>query len=286
MRITFIFFFCWNALAAGPKDMSSVEYQKLESALVVLNSCLKLAPKTTADLGCVDSLRMLYDYCIPKRMTLFYHKHSRLEIFRVARYCKPVDDSFFHLPTFFEFDAKSCVNGYENVSTRLESFHRHTSITSLDEKFNHDFEKAGCKDYRRYVNFCAFVDGDLKNSPVERIETLPDLSRFYRNPTACPIEDTTSVGYGVAKIDQLLAENMKQQNESPYGKAVRILQQEPRRSMASEGSQNYCQQVRLGYEKLNCAKWESVSDEEPIYMKEDAFNKRRMQKKSGGDGQN
>ena len=262
---------------AGPPP----NYKKLNHAAAIMRECLSTLPSPDEKQGCIDSLRLLYDHCTQQRMAFYYYKRSNQEIFKDAEYCPLVDDSFIKLSNLFKLDEQKCIKGYETVANRIESFHKNKSMIELEERFTYEFEKSSCKDYKRYVNLCAYVDGDLKNKPATSDEYLPKLTQFLEKKSACtPIKDD-NIGYANSEIDSLIYNYVSKKDPDIYNSTIKDLRAKSTRSISSTTGNtvnSHCEQVRTSYAVLGCKKWENVSEEDPIYMPEEDYNKRRLKK--------
>lgn len=276
-------------------DNSKIDFKKMDSALYTLSSCLSNIPSSNRELGCVDSLKQLHDFCETRRRAFFYFKQRRADMNRLAKYCPVVDDAFAHLTSLFELDGKACIKGYESLPARLQSFHRNTSVTFLEERFTHDFEKSSCKDFRRYVNFCVYVDGDLKKRRVDTSDKLPDITKF-KDRTICSVAGINDVGFGVSQIEGLLKISLTKSDQNGYNNAIQTLQMRNETAIAVNEPPTevnfYCEKVRSSYLNLGCQKWEAISDDDPFYYDQETYEKMRRSKaglggsSGGGGGQN
>lgn len=260
-------------------QQATIDYKKLDVALGIVKLCLVKSGSPNKDLGCVDSLRQLHDYCVERRLTSFYEKPSVLEMNRAVKYCPSVDNSFYHLRDFFALDEKNCVKGFETIPARLRSFHRNVSLTDLEEPFNYDFEKSQCKEFKRYVNLCEYVDGDLKKKAAPNGDKLPNLTKFLSKEKTCVPESNSSADHSLHKVDHLLSDYFNKNETEVYGRAILKLRTP---SSVSNSSPNDCEQIRGSYSNLGCKKWESVSESDPIYLENAKFQERRLQKLDAG----
>ena len=262
---------------AGPPP----NYKKLDHAARIMRECLSTLPSPDSNQGCVDSLRLLYDHCNQQRMAFYYYKRSNQEIFKDAEYCPLVDDSFIKLSNLFKLDEQKCIKGYETVANRIESFHKNKTMIEPEERFTYEFEKSSCKDYKRYVNLCAYVDGDLKNKPATSDEYLPQLTKFYEKKAACTPIESNNIGFANSEIDNIIYNYINKKEPDIYNSLIKDLRAKNKRSISSTTGQTvnaHCEQVRTSYLVLGCKKWENVSNDDPIYLPEDEYTKRRLKK--------
>ena len=287
LKVTFFLCITINALNSSCEPITrenSAIYKQLDEAAATLKSCLANSPSQNPDLGCVDSLKQLHDYCTNNRLSFFYFKRKYTDVYIDAKYCKAVDASFPHLGSLFQLDEKACVKGYETVAAQLQSFHRNSTVTYIEDPFNYDFEKSRCKEIKKYVNFCAYVDGDVKNRPIDNNLKLPSLTQFMSRKSVCPPTNETTVDYGISNIESVLFKLLDNRKSDVYNTAATEIRKQGKRSIASD-TNNYCEQTRLSFLNLGCQKWDLVSDEDPIYIEADKIRDRRLnQKDSKGGG--
>jgi hypothetical protein len=265
---------------APPQAGPPPDYKKLNHAAAIMRECLSTLPSPDPNQGCVDSLRLLHDHCRQQRMAFYYYKRTNQEIFKDAEYCPLVDDSYMKLSNLFKLDEQKCIKGFETVANRIESFHKNKAMLEPEDRFVYEYEKSNCKDYKRYVNFCVFVDGDLKNVPASRDEYLPKLTYLIDKKASCNVVND-SIGSGSAEIDNLLFNYMSKKENDVYNNAIKDLRRQNIRTISSTTGKTVngqCEQVRSSYLNLGCQKWENVSDEDPIYMSEDQMKERRLKK--------
>lgn len=265
---------------APPQAGPPPDYKKLSHAARIMRECLSTLPSPDSNQGCVDSLRLLHDHCQQQRMSYYYYRRTNQEIFKDAEYCPLVDDSFMKLSNLFKLDEQKCIKGFETVANRIESFHKNKAMLEPEERFVYEYEKSNCKDFKRYVNFCAYVDGDLKNVPATSDVYLPKLTNILQKKAACnPTGE--GVGSGSVEIDNLLYTYINKKENDVYNNAIKDLRRRSVRSISSTTGKSVngnCEEVRSSYVNLGCQKWENVSDEEPIYMSEEQFKERRLKK--------
>lgn len=269
-----------KANLAPPQAGPPPDYKKLNHAAAIMRECLSTLPSPDEKQGCVDSLRLLYDHCTQQRMAYYYYKRTNQEIFKDAEYCPLVDDSFMKLSNLFKLDEQKCIKGFETVADRIESFNRNRPMIELEERFAYEYEKSSCKDYKKYVNLCAYVDGDLKNTPATRDEYLPKLTKFLEKKSVCA-NSVEGIGAGSAEIDNLLFNYVSKRENDVYNNAIKDLRRQNVRTISSTTGKTVngqCEQVRTSYVNLGCQKWDNVSDDEPIYMSEDQMKERRLKK--------
>lgn len=270
-----------KANLAPPQAGPPPNYKKLNHAASIMRECLSTVPSPDDNLGCVDSLRLLYDHCNQQRMAFYYYKRSTQEIFKDAEYCPLVDDSFMKLSNLFKLDEQKCIKGFETVANRIESFHKNKTMLDLEEPFSYQFEKSSCKDYKRYVNLCTYVDGDLKNKPATSDQYLPNLTRFLEKKSVCVPSQTDSIGFANSEIDSLIYNYLNKKEPDIYNSIIKDLRSKSTRTISSTTGHKvnaHCEQVRTSYHVLGCKKWENVSDEDPIYMSEEQMKERRLKK--------
>lgn len=270
-----------KANLAPPQAGPPPDYKKLNHAASIMRECLSTVPSPDSNLGCIDSLRLLYDHCNQQRMAFYYYKRTNQEIFKDAEYCPLVDDSFMKLSNLFKLDEEKCIKGFETVANRIASYHRNKTMIDLEEPFSYQFEKSSCKDYKRYVNLCIYVDGDLKNKPVTSDQYLPNLTRFLEKKSACTPSQTDSIGFANSEIDSLIYNYINKNEPDIYNSIIKDLRSKSTRSISSTTGHKvntHCEQVRTSYNVLGCKKWENVSDDEPVYMSEEQMRERRLKK--------
>jgi hypothetical protein len=154
-------------------------------------------------------------------------------------------------------------------------------MIDLEEPFSYEFEKRSCKDYKRYVNLCIYVDGDLKNKPASSDQYLPNLTRFLEKKSACNPSQTDSIGFANSEIDSLIFNYINKKEPDIYNSIIKELQRKSTRSISSTSGKSvnaHCEQVRTSYAVLGCQKWENVSDYEPVYMSQEQMRERRLKK--------
>jgi hypothetical protein len=279
--------FFHSSSPALAKQIDRFDYKKLDRSAEILKQCFKGTPNTDLQQGCIDSLQQLHEHCIEQRQAFFVGvKRTMHEIFMDAKYCPLVDNSFGYvtLNRYFNHDEQHCIKGYETVANKLSSFYKNSGMLRLEEPFAYDFEKASCKDFKKYVHFCDYVDGDLKNNKTVSYQYLPPLERYLEKKFCPPNLAPDDPGYGVSKIDNLLKANVTTNNPDTYLKAIQELRENQKRNIANtkEAETDYCKNIRGSYSNLGCQKWEKVTDEESIYYDLDDFRSRRIKKKPGG----
>jgi len=275
-----------NTDFALAKQIDRFDYKKLDRSAEILKHCFKGTPNTDPQQGCIESLQQLHEHCVEQRQAFFVGvKRTMHEIFQDAKYCHLVDNSFGYvtLNRYFAQDEYQCVKGFETVANRLASFYKNSQMLRLEEPFAYDFEKASCKDFKKYVHFCEYVDGDLKNSTAVSYQNLPPLERYLEKKKICPVpSNSADPGYGVSQIDNLLKVNVTENSPDTYQKAIQVFREKQKRNIANTQEADFCKNLRGSYTNLGCQKWEKVTDEESIYYDLDDFRSRRIKKKPGG----
>lgn len=251
---------------------------------LVLQDCVRRIPSRNPALGCVESFKFMKTLCSVTDESNFKKKYRFFPIAYFDGACQLSARGDNRLPAFFELDVKSCVNGFGSVSEKLLSYYKNSELIeeSGEERFLYMFEKNSCKEFHKYVNFCEYVDGAYKKLLPQDNESLPKIDIGKDPKELCKPNDPHASGLYKIKYD-LTALRFDQEGKI-FNKL--ILSYRSQRSPADKSPE--CEQVRRTYANLECTKFESLTDGEPIWRTEDEMRNIRLNrdKKARGGSAN
>ncbi|MGZ3726757.1 MAG: hypothetical protein ACXWQQ_13200 [Pseudobdellovibrio sp.] len=257
--------------------MENVDQRYAEAEKTVL-TCSKGEPSQNKTQGCVESFKYISGLCSVLKEDNFskkYKKSQRKHVYEACDLYAKIENSKW--AQFIELDSKSCVSGYESIPDRIASVQKNKDF--FDENFFSDYEKHSCKEFRTYVNLCVYIDGDLKDTLPKDYTKLPKID-YQKGSVACKSSDSNAGGLNAVNSD-IASLSGSPESKNVYEKL--ILDYRARKPASQGASVGPCNEVRNGYANLGCARFETVSDEDPIYYNEDDFRKLRIQKKQAGE---
>jgi hypothetical protein len=255
-----------SPLSPFVKDIDKVFDKNRE----ILETCTDKYLSPDKSTGCVDSFKYMYGICEVTHEHDFYNRYRRIPYAYFYRACKLSGKASTHIQHFFEQDEKSCAKGFETIRDRLESLEKSRDVLEelLNGKYAYNLEKSLCKDFRKYINFCEYVDGDLKNLEPTNFAFLPSVGNTTVLTNSChPANPQSST---ILDISKEIKEAANQPTLSVYKNLVSKYKN--RIPASTAGVSNDCENLRTSYRSFNCAKFEAFSDQEPIWLNEVDYN--------------
>lgn len=224
----------------------------------ILVNCLDRVASKDVNHGCNDSLVYMSQLCQKRSDYDFRKVYLARQKSYVSQACEFTYKSEVKTDDFFDLDQKSCIHGYESLVGRLFSVRRQKDF--FDEAVMGRFEKRLCKEFKRFINLCVYIDGNLKNVLPNEFNRLPSVN--LAGNSVCPSQSKNldmpeKIGLYITEIskrglprekiyEELILNLRKDQNSKPKG---------------SEGD---CSLLRTQYAGLSCESFEQVSDDDPL----------------------
>lgn len=240
-----------------------------------LDNCVNGRASTDKALGCLDAYKYIDNVCKVKLEYDFKKKYKKIrqEYFDVA--CAYHEKSENQLLRFFSMDSRACIKGYESIRDQILTIARNEEY--FDEEFRHYSKKSSCKEMKRYVNLCSYVDGELRELLPESYQQLPELDFVTAVSTCNPPNENSD---GLYSLSNDLLSLVKSPEEQVYEKL--ILNYRARLPAGKFSKNKTCTKVRTTYKNFSCSQFEDVREGEPIILSAEENREKRKRANDSG----